>query len=88
MVYLVHLERPLAHARHYIGFVETPDRLDTRIEYHRQGRGSKFLRAVAEAGIDFAVARTWRDGDRRLERRLKNRKEAPRLCPLCRGGQS
>lgn len=32
----------------------------------------------------FRVARTWR-GDRNFERRLKNRKNAPRLCPICRG---
>jgi hypothetical protein len=39
---------------------------------------------VLGAGIGFEVARTW-DGDRRLERRLKNQRNAPaRLCPICR----
>jgi hypothetical protein len=37
---------------------------------------------VRGAGIGFEVARTW-DGDRRLERRLKNQRNAPaRLCPI------
>jgi hypothetical protein len=42
------------------------------------------MKAVAEAGIDFTVARTW-EGSRRLERSLKNRHDHPGLCPVCRG---
>ena len=33
-------------------------------------------------GIRFRVARLWH-GDRGLERRLKDRKDAPQLCPIC-----
>ncbi len=79
-IYLLHFERPLAHARHYIGY--TAD-LPARLEEHRSGRGARLLEVVTEAGIGFSVARTW-EGDRTLERRLKNRKESPRLCPVCR----
>jgi hypothetical protein len=39
---------------------------------------------VVAAGIGFQLVRTW-EGDRTLERTLKNRHNAPaRLCPLCR----
>jgi hypothetical protein len=39
---------------------------------------------IAQAGIVVQLARTW-EGDRQLERRLKNGHNAPaRLCPLCR----
>lgn len=43
----------------------------------------KLIAAVNRAGIPFVLARTW-EGDRQLERRLKRRKGAPRLCPICR----
>ncbi len=85
VVYLIHLERPYRHARHYLGF--TAD-LSRRISEHRCGAGSPLLRAAGSVGIDFEVVRTW-PGDRRLERRLHNYKNTPaRLCPVCRGETS
>jgi predicted GIY-YIG superfamily endonuclease len=86
MVYLIHLDSKLKHSQHYIGFVDGgTDRLNSRLDYHRRGRGSKFLKAVVDAGIDFVVSRTWVEGDRNFERKLKNMKNARRLCPICRG---
>ncbi len=84
MVYLIHLETKYEHAQHYLGFVDGgEDRLKSRLEYHRKGSGSRFLRAVAKAGINFDVVRTWPDGDRNFERSLKNKKKSSRLCPTC-----
>jgi hypothetical protein len=40
------------------------------------------MRAVCERRIPFFVARTW-VGGRALERELRRRKNAPRLCPAC-----
>ena len=37
---------------------------------------------VCAAGIGFAVARTWTDGDKAQERRLKNSGSASRYCPI------
>lgn len=82
MIYLIHFDEPLHHARHYMGFCEEGN-LERRIERHTQGRGSKLMRAVVEAGIDFEVVRTWEGGSRTLERKLKNHKNTPRLCPVC-----
>ena len=51
----------------------------------KQGHGSSFIGFVNYMGIGYRLARTW-DGetaDRALERRLKNAKIAPRLCPIC-----
>lgn len=79
-VYLIHFERPLHHARHYMGWTNN---LDARIAEHANGDGAKLMAAIRKAGIGFEVVRTW-DGDRHLERRLKNQKMAPRLCPVCR----
>jgi predicted GIY-YIG superfamily endonuclease len=79
--YLLHFERPYRHARHYLGFAED---LERRLELHRAGRGARLVEVVVAAGIGFQLVRTW-EGDRTLERTLKNRHNAPaRLCPLCR----
>lgn len=88
-VYVLHFvnrflgPKRLAHAGHYIGYCGRG--LDSRMTYHRSGRGSRLLAAVMSAGGDFVVALAL-PGDRRLERALKNAKDAPRrFCPVCRG---
>jgi len=84
MVYILHFDRKLHHAQHYIGFVDHPAHtLEKRLEYHRKGQGSKLLKAVVAAGINFKVADIWIDGDRNFERSLKNKKKASKLCPIC-----
>lgn len=87
-VYLIHFDRPVGDlsnprgkALHYLGYAAN---LDDRLSRHVQGQGSHLMAAVVKAGIPWRVVRTWRGG-RRLERRLKNQKNAPRLCPVCKG---
>lgn len=79
-VYLIHFDRGLSHARHYIGWTQD---LPARLARHRAGVGSKLMRAVGAAGIPWRVVRTWTDVDRHFERSLKNQKNAGRLCPRC-----
>jgi predicted GIY-YIG superfamily endonuclease len=78
-VYLLHLDPAYKHARHYVGWTSN---LDARLEAHRAGRGARLLEAVKEAGGSFRLVRTWA-GSRSLERAIKDRKEAPKLCPDC-----
>jgi predicted GIY-YIG superfamily endonuclease len=78
-VYLLHLDPAYKHARHYVGWTSN---LDSRLEAHRAGRGARLLEAVKEAGGSFHLARTW-PGSRSLERAIKDRKNAPKLCPDC-----
>ena len=78
-VYLIHFDSPYRHARHYLGW--TAD-LDARLEAHRTGRGARLMEVITLAGITWQLARTW-PGGRARERAIKNRHEAPRLCPLC-----
>lgn len=85
-VYLLHFDEPIgnmansrAQAQHYIGWAADPE---ARLEAHRGGAGARITAWCAQAGIGFDIVRTW-TGDRRLERRLKNRKCAPKLCPVC-----
>lgn len=78
-VYLLHLDPPFRHARHYTGWTSN---LDERLEAHRAGRGARLMEVVWEAGGSFRLARTW-PGSRALERAIKDLRNAPRLCPVC-----
>jgi hypothetical protein len=82
-VYLLHFDRPYHHARHYIGF--TTD-LEGRLALHARPNGSsnhRLMQVIFAAGITWRLGRVWPNADRLFERRLKRRKEAPRLCPIC-----
>lgn len=85
VVYLLHFDRPISDkhtCQHYIGFANN---LESRIGYHRKGRsGVRLLEVAYERGIGFQVVRTW-EGGKDLERKLKNQKQAPKLCPVCQG---
>jgi predicted GIY-YIG superfamily endonuclease len=90
-VYLLHFDRPYAHAGHYTGW--TTD-LPARLAQHASGRGARLLAVVTSAGIGWSLARTW-NGTRAVERALKRQGGASRRCPLCgiqprgtRGGHS
>ena len=82
LVYLLHFSRRISQrhtCRHYLGWCKN---LAERIQSHKLGHGARLTAVAHERGITFTVARVWR-GDRALERRLKRRKEGPRLCPIC-----
>jgi hypothetical protein len=82
-IYLLHFDSPIAAghtAQHYLGWTKY---LPARALAHLRGRGAKITQAAHARGIGFSIVRTW-PGDRAFERRLKNRKEGPRLCPICR----
>lgn len=81
-IYLLHFDTPFHHAEHYLG---SADVLTHRILDHAKGNGANLMRHVRNAGITFIVVKTWA-GDRKMERRLKNRGGAKRShCPVCRG---
>lgn len=86
-IYLIHLDKPICHAQHYIGFTCN---LESRLAQHRSGHGARLLAEANKLGIRYEVVRTWKGGQwvngaRLLERKLKNQKNAPRLCPVCNG---
>lgn len=85
-VYLLHFSQPLGdphnprgQAQHYIG---SADNVAHRVAAHRVGDGAAIMRACAARGIDFCLVRTW-PGGRQEERKLKSRKKARELCPIC-----
>ena len=83
-IYLLHFDQPIAPGRHscqhYIG---SADDLDARLRKHQHSPDARLLQVAKQRGISFDVVRTWQ-GDRQLERKLKNQKQAPMLCPICR----
>lgn len=86
-VYLLHFSAPVCvtrPARHYLGYADD-GRVETRLREHRTGQGARITAAASARGIELTVVRVWVGATRHDERRLKRRKEAPRMCPLCRG---
>ena len=85
-VYLIHLDQPLKHARHYLGFTSL-DTVSQRLERHKNGSGARLLLACNHAGVNYQIVRTWTfetwQEARAFERLMKSRKNAPRYCPVC-----
>ena len=79
-IYLTHFKHKLHYAGHYIGFSKC---LDFRFASHREGTGTKLIRAITRLGILCLVIRTWRVDGQGFERYLKNQKHPARFCPLC-----
>jgi len=85
MVYILHFDPPLKHARHYVGFTERS--VLTRINEHLSGHaaGSPLVKAALESGSEVKIGRIFRNGDRELERKIKRGKNTKCCCPLCGG---
>ena len=84
-VYLIHFDEKLCHAQHYIGWAKD---VTARCKAHKSGNGSKLMAAVEILGLPWNVVRTWKNQDRNFERKLKNQKNAKRLCPICSGDEA
>lgn len=85
MIYILHIDPPLAHARHYVGWTQDDD-VTRRVTDHLEQRGrrpSKLVAAALAAGRTVTLAGVL-EGDRDFERRLKNRGSAMKYCPACR----
>lgn len=83
MIYILHLDTPLHHAQHYVGFSTDKRTLAVRINHHRKGTARcRFTEVLREKGIGFTLARVM-DGDRTLERKIKRTKSIRDYCPIC-----
>ena len=79
-IYLLHFSGKVAdHAGHYVGWASN---LEARLAEHRSGTGAKLMAAVKANGLTFECVQTWQ-GTRDDERKLKRRRNAPCLCPIC-----
>ena len=79
VVYLIHFSKAYKHARHYLG---TAEDVQARLHEHQTGQGARLTQVAADAGITFEIVRMW-NGSRKEERKLKNRHNGPKLCPVC-----
>lgn len=82
-LYLLHFEPRYQHAGHYLGYAADVER---RVGEHRAAtqKASPLVRAALAAGAVVTLARTWPQGSRTLERRLKRQGGLSRHCPICR----
>lgn len=85
-IYLIHFDEPIGNrenrrgqAQHHIGYAID---LAERLAEHASGNGARIMAAVVAYGVDWHVVKTWK-GNRKDERRLKNRKKARKICLLC-----
>jgi len=89
-VYLLHFDRPLCHAQHYLGSASD---LDARLGQHENGNGARLTGVIKELGIGWTLVRVWEFGTRKqawqAEHRYKTTyKNSRKLCPICRGERS
>ena len=81
-VYLLHIDPPLRHSRHYIGYARR-DQLEERIKRHCAGTGGVLPREAVKRGSTITVARVWLNAPQAFERYVKKHGGASRWCPLC-----
>lgn len=86
MIYLLHIDPPYHHARHYLGYTDrqSPTAIEDRLNEHITGQGNGLVFAAYQAGHTITLACVF-EGDGNLERQIKNRRNTPRICPCCRG---
>jgi predicted GIY-YIG superfamily endonuclease len=82
MVYLLHFERRVSNAQHYLGFTND-ERLEQRLTEHVSGRGAKLVKRVLEQGVAIYLARVFPQLNANDERRLKTASHFDKLCPIC-----
>lgn len=83
VVYLLHFSSPVpkknAKCLHYLGL--TSD-VAKRLKRHAAGAGSGLVRAALDRG-EVVLVELW-EQDGNFERKLKKRKNAGGICPICR----
>lgn len=85
-VYILEFAQPIRHAKYYIGWTSRDP--ETRLNEHLRGRGCPLVYHAGQRGAVRIVALV-PEVTREVERRLKNRKNTPRLVDqLRRNGQA
>lgn len=79
VIYLIHFDIPLAHARHYIGATQN---LEMRLIAHARGYGAALMEVLHQLDIGWEVSMIWTTPVK-YEKYLKKQKNAPKYCPLC-----
>lgn len=87
-IYLLHFDVPYHHAQHYMG--ATFD-LESRLQAHREGRGSKLTKVLCHLKATWRLSSLWEYQPTidmislwALEKHLKANHCGPRYCHICR----
>jgi hypothetical protein len=78
--YLIHIDPPYKHARHYKGWTDRP--VEQRLADHLAGRGALLTRLAVRAGSRLTLARVWPNTTKDREDSIK-RQDGKRMCPEC-----
>lgn len=78
--YLLHFDRKVHGAQHYLGYSV---HITRRLRQHLDGAGARLVRQALRAGIGVELVRVWATADRQQERVLKVRTPKS-YCPKCR----
>lgn len=89
-LYLIHFDRPRAHALHYLG---SSVELEQRLSQHANGQGARLTRALWEDSQHWQLAALFIPKDptasiRELERKSKQRHNAKAYCPICQANKN
>lgn len=84
MLYLLHFEKPLHHAQHYVGATSN---LRRRLILHAHDKGAKIIKKINSLNIKWELARVWKtehfDGIFWEESLMKKMKNGSLYCPIC-----
>jgi hypothetical protein len=78
--YLIHIDPPYKHAKHYKGWTDRP--VARRFADHLAGRGALLTRMAVQAGSRLTLARVWPNTTKDREDSIKHR-SGVRMCPEC-----
>lgn len=82
MIYLIHFERKVGKAQHYLGYCEDA-RLGARMREHVRGTAAALTREATKRGIGLLLARTFPGGSLDEEAIHKRHGRFHLMCPLC-----
>ena len=82
VLYLLHFERKIAHAQHYLGCCRE-DRLETRLTEHARGHGAKLVAHAVRTENPIYLARVFPELGFESEKAVKRNSHFKNLCPVC-----
>lgn len=85
LVYLLHIDPPVARARHYLGLCRH-DRLAARLREHGGGHGASLTAQAVERGCGLYLVHAEYVRKPENEKLLKQRGHYRSMCPVCSKG--
>lgn len=82
VVYMLHFEKPVGRARHYVGSAE-PHAFRARLRRHKAGTGAALTSEAVKRGIGMRVAHIWTADSRAREQEIKAAGKFSRHCVYC-----